>query len=361
MTTPRLSIHDRLTDLADATRCRILLALELHELTVGELCAALQLPQSTVSRHLKILADEAWLASRADGASRWYSISTKLDPAAASLWQLVRSPLASTPAADQDLARVDSVLASRRARSEAFFAGAAPDWDNMRSDLFGQRADLSALLALFDPNWIVGDLGCGTGTITAAVAPHVRFVHAVDASPQMLSAARARLDGVPNVMLSTGALESLPLDDASLDVAIMLLVLHHVAEPARALAEVQRVLKPSGRLLIVDMRAHTHEEYRQQMGHVWLGFDETALTSWLTPAGFDRLRYVPLPVEPNVTGPALFAATATSSKPQTIERNVSAPPTRAAKPKGSTVRDAHAGQTPSGASEGRLVDFTLRT
>ena len=136
MTTPRLSIHDRLTDLADATRCRILLALESHELTVGELCAALQLPQSTVSRHLKILADEAWLSSRADGASRWYKISTGLDPAAASLWQLVRAPLASTPAADQDLARVTSVLAARRARSEAFFAGAAPDWDSTRSSLF---------------------------------------------------------------------------------------------------------------------------------------------------------------------------------------------------------------------------------
>lgn len=338
MTTPRPSIHDRLTDLADATRCRILLALESHELTVGELCAALQLPQSTVSRHLKILSDEAWLSSRADGASRWYNISAKLDPSAASLWQLVRAPLASTPSADQDLARVASVLATRRARSEAFFAGAAPDWDSTRSALFGQRADLSALLALLDPNWTVGDLGCGTGTITAAIAPHVQFVHAVDASPQMLGAARERLNGVPNVRLSTGALESLPLDDASLDVAIMLLVLHHVAQPARALAEVQRVLKPSGRLLIVDMRTHTHEEYRQQMGHVWLGFDESALTSWLAPAGFTSLRYVPLPVEPNATGPALFAATAFVSPV--------------------SVANGFVKSSPSGASPGRPAQFT---
>ncbi|MGV3711044.1 MAG: ArsR/SmtB family transcription factor [Gemmatimonas sp.] len=310
MTAPRLSIHDRLTDLADATRCRILLALEHHELTVSELCAALQLPQSTVSRHLRILTDEAWLSSRADGANRWYRFATTLDTAAASLWEIVRPPIASTAAADQDLARVDAVLAARRARSEAFFADAAGDWDSTRSALFGQRADLSALLALLDPSWTVGDLGCGTGTITAALAPHVRFVHAVDASPPMLAAARQRLTGVANVRLATGALETLPLDDASLDVAIMLLVLHHVAEPARALAEVQRVLKPNGRLLIVDMRAHTHEEYRQQMGHVWLGFDEAALTSWLVPAGFTSLRYTALPVEPNATGPALFAATA---------------------------------------------------
>lgn len=310
MTTPKPPILDRLSDLADATRCRLLFALDAHELTVSELCSALQLPQSTVSRHLRILSDEAWVTSRADGASRWYSMARDLDPDAASLWQLVRAPIATTAAADQDLARVNSVLAARRARSEAFFEGAAPEWDNTRTTLFGQRADLSALLALLDPRWTVGDLGCGTGTLTAAIAPHVHFVHAIDASPPMLAAARERLTGVPNVQLSTGALEALPLDDASLDVAIMLLVLHHVAQPARALAEVQRVLKPGGRLLIVDMRAHTHEEYRQQMGHVWLGFDEPALTAWLTPAGFTNLRYVPLPVEPHATGPALFSATA---------------------------------------------------
>ncbi|MEP6780221.1 MAG: metalloregulator ArsR/SmtB family transcription factor, partial [Gemmatimonadaceae bacterium] len=310
MTSPRSSIHDRLTDLADATRCRLLLALEAHELTVGELGTALQLPQSTVSRHLRILSDENWVTSRADGASRWYSVAANLDPGAASLWQIVRAPMVDTPAADQDAARIDSVLTARRARSEAFFASAANEWDTTRASLYGNRADLGALLALLDPTWIVGDLGCGTGTITAAIAPHVKFVHAVDASPAMLAAARDRLMGTTNVMLSTGALESLPLDDASLDVAIMLLVLHHVAEPSRALNEVQRVLKPGGRLLVVDMRAHAHEEYRQQMGHVWLGFDEHALHSWLQPAGFTDIRYVPLPVEPGATGPSLFSATA---------------------------------------------------
>jgi ubiquinone/menaquinone biosynthesis C-methylase UbiE/DNA-binding transcriptional ArsR family regulator len=313
MTTPRLSIHDRLTDLADATRCRLLLALESHELTVGELCIALQLPQSTVSRHLRILSDEGWATSRADGASRWYQMTSPLDVTAAKLWRIVREPLAETAGASQDYARVESVLAARRGRSEEFFAGAAPEWDAMRESLFGQRADLLALLALFDPTWTVGDLGCGTGTVSAALAPHVSFVHAIDASSAMLQAARDRLAGAPNVRVSAGTLESLPLDDASLDVAIMLLVLHHVAEPVRALAEVKRVLKPGGRLLVVDMRPHAHEEYRQQMGHVWLGFDAASLQTWLTPAGFGALRYTPLAVEPGATGPSLFAAVATAS------------------------------------------------
>ena len=312
MTTPKLSIHDRLADLSDATRCRLLLTLEAHELTVSELCIALQLPQSTVSRHLRILSDEAWVSSRADGANRWYRMSSTLEPTAAQLWQIVREPLAETAGADQDFARIESVLSARRARSEAFFAGAAQEWDGLRASLFGRRADLSALMALFDPTWVVGDLGCGTGMVTSAIAPHVGHVHAIDASSAMLSSARERLSGNGNVTVHEGALEKLPLADASLDVAIMLLVLHHVAEPARALAEAERVLKPAGRLLIVDMRAHAHEEYRQQMGHVWLGFSEHSLREWLVPAGFESVRYVPLAVEAGAVGPSLFSAIATT-------------------------------------------------
>ena len=310
MTSTRLSIHDRLNELADATRCRLLGALERQELTVGELCLSLQLPQSTVSRHLRILADEAWVTSRADGATRWYALSPDLDAEARALWALVREPMRVTPAAVQDVARIDAVLAARRTRSEAFFATASAEWDALRVSMFGARAYLTAALALLDPATIIGDLGCGTGELTAALAPHVAHVHAIDASAPMLAAARARTAGAANVTIAEGTLEALPLVDASLDAAVLLLVLHHVADPARALAEVRRVLRPNGRLLVADMRAHSHEEYRSQMGHVWLGFDADALSTWLERAGFRGVRYVPLPVDPSATGPALFTASA---------------------------------------------------
>lgn len=313
MTLLRLPIHERLAELADATRCRLLLALERHELTVGELCSALQLPQSTVSRHLKILADEEWVTSRADGATRWYRLSPSLDEEAAALWALVRTPLLETASTVQDFARLDAVLLSRRSRSEAFFATASEDWDALRTSMFGRRADLLAALALLDPSWVVADLGCGTGTLTAALAPHVARVHAVDASPAMLSAAHARLDGLANVTIHEGTLEALPLADASLDVAVMLLVLHHVADPLRAMREVKRVLRPGGRLLIADMRAHMRAEYQQQMGHVWQGFDAPTLEQWLTDAGFTGMRFTPLPVDPDAAGPALFTAVARNS------------------------------------------------
>lgn len=312
-TSPRALVHDRLATLADATRCRLLLALDGRELTVGELCQALQLPQSTVSRHLRVLADAGWTSSRAEGASRWYAISAQLDEHARDLWTLVSVSVADTPAAAQDAVRVHAVVSARRARSEAFFADAADRWDATRGSLFGDRSDLTAALALLDPTWTVGDLGCGTGTLSAALAPMVHQVISVDASPAMLEAARARTTSFANVDVRDGTLESLPLENASLDVAVLMLVLHHVAEPVRVLREARRVLRAGGRLLVCDMRPHEHEEYRQQMGHVWLGFDETVLNEWCAQAGFEALRYVHMSADASVQGPALFVATATAA------------------------------------------------
>src|SRR6186997_898665 len=304
-------ILDHMTALADPTRCRMLMMLEKQELTVSELCAVLQMPQSTVSRHLKTLSDDDWVVSRRDGTSRFYSMPLDdLDSGASRLWPLIREQVATTAAAGQDDRRLRGVLARRRAKSEEFFASAAGDWDHLRGDLFGDTFYLWGVLGLIDPTLVVGDLGCGTGQLTEVVAPYVRQVIAVDSSADMLDAARHRLVGSGNVDLRQGELENLPIAAGELDAAMLSLVLHYSPSPGRALAEVSRVLRPAGRVLVVDMLPHERQEYQQQMGHVWLGFSEKQIGKFLTDAGFSDVRMRLLPADPDAMGPALFAAAA---------------------------------------------------
>lgn len=306
------SILAHMAALADPLRCRMLLVLEAHELTVSELCAVLQLPQSTVSRHLKTLSDGRWVTSRREATSRYYGMDARaLDEGARRLWPLTREQLAGTPAAERDARRLEAALARRRSRSEEFFSSASGQWDRLREELFGRTFHLQALLALLDPGLVVGDLGCGTGQLTALVAPHVSRVIGVDGSAEMLQAARRRLAGLENVSLRRGDIEALPIDDAELDTAMLALVLHHVPDPARALSEVARVLRRGGRLLVVDMLPHDRAEYQQQMGHVWLGFPESQVQKLLTGAGFDNVRFRALPPDPDAAGPPLFAAVGT--------------------------------------------------
>jgi ArsR family transcriptional regulator len=305
------SVFDHMATLSDALRCRLLLLLERHELTVSEMCAVLQLPQSTVSRHLKTLSDASWVVSRRDGTSRYYSLSLdELDPGARRLWPLIREQVASTAGADRDEARLASVLERRRSKSAEFFSSASGQWDHLRADLFGSAFHLHALLGLLDPAWRVADLGCGTGQLTALVAPHVRQVIGVDGSADMLHEARRRFDRQSNVDLRLGTLEALPIDDGQVDIVLMALVLHHLPDPGRALKEAARVLHRGGRVLIIDMLPHDRAEYQQQMGHVWLGFSEEQTTKLITAAGFADVRVRPLPLDPDAKGPALFVAVA---------------------------------------------------
>lgn len=169
-TTPSVLAH--LPVLGDLIRSRILLLLERQELTVAELCAVMQLPQSTVSRHLKALADGGWVDARAEGTSRLYrALRDEMDAAALRLWELVGEQVAGAPSALQDGRRLEQVLAERRSKSQQFFASSAGQWDKLRTELFGRSFHLAALLGLLDREWTVGDTGCGTGQIAEAIAP----------------------------------------------------------------------------------------------------------------------------------------------------------------------------------------------
>jgi SAM-dependent methyltransferase len=307
-----------LGSLADPTRLRLLALLERHELGVVELCDAVKLPQSTVSRHLKVLADEGWLASRREGTAHLYRMDPGVDAAARRLWRLARAETAGWATLEQDAARAARRLAARREQADRFFAGAAGEWERLRRELYGAAFGDEALRALLPADLVVADLGCGTGDLAARLAPHVARVVGVDRSAAMLRAARRRLEALSNVDLRQGDLEALPLDDASCGAALLVLALTYVAEPARAVAEAARVLAPGGVLAVVDLARHDDEAFRERLGQASLGFEPDALAALLAGAGLAVSRVAPLAAEAGARGPALVLARA--EKPRARRR-----------------------------------------
>jgi ArsR family transcriptional regulator len=297
--------------LADPTRLRLLRLLERHELGVAELCDILQLPQSTVSRHLKLLADEDWAGSRRQGTVHLYRMTTAgLDPAARKLWLVAREQTEAWPMIRQDELRLARRLQHRRSESEAFFASAAGQWDRLRDELYGIAFTQQAMLALLPDNAVIADLGCGTGRVAARLAPWVGSVIAVDNSAAMLKAARNRTEGLANVDLRKGDLTAIPIEDGTCDAAVMLLVLSYVADAPAAIAETSRILKPGGQAVIVDLLPHDREDFRLRMGQQILGFELENVRSMMQDAGLMVTRAMPLPPEPEVKGPALFLVAA---------------------------------------------------
>jgi ArsR family transcriptional regulator len=305
------ALVESLETLADPTRLRLLRLLERHELGVAALCDILQLPQSTVSRHLKVLSDQEWVGSRSQGTTRLYRMRAERDPAARRLWLLSRDQTDAWPTARQDQLRLGRRLSRPSPPAEAFFAGAAGQWDRLREEAYGRAFTQTALLALLPPEWVVADLGCGTGHATAALSPHVARIVGVDQSPAMLKAARKRTAGLDNVELKQGRLEALPLEDGCCDGALLLLALTYVADPSAALSEMARVLRPGGRAVVADLLRHDRDDFRRRMGQEGFGFEPEELRSMLEAAGLEKAACHELPPEPGAKGPALLLATGT--------------------------------------------------
>ena len=303
-------VTEMLADLSDGVRLRILGLLK-EELSVGEVAKVLQLPQSTVSRHLKVLAEGGWLRRRAVGTATLYKlVLDDIGMAARAVWLTVRGEIENTPEIKDDLRRLKDVMDERRLDSQTFFGRVVGEWDDVREHLFGADFTARSLLSLLPREWTVADLGCGTGNVSELLAPRVERVIAVDVSEPMLDAARKRLKGTANVQFLAGAMEKLPISAGSVDAAICALVLHHVEEPIAALREMRRIVKaPGGIALVIDMLEHTREDYRQRMGHRHLGFAAEAMDLMMHQAGFTEVRVETLPIDTSAKGPGLFVAT----------------------------------------------------
>lgn len=293
--------------LAEPTRLRILRVLDGRELSVLDLCEVLALPQSTVSRHLKVLADRGWLASRRAGTQSLYGFEERLPSRARRLWELARDEAAGWPAVKGDAERLRAV---KTRQAQRFFADQAGAWQKLRAEVYGPRVELEALLALVPSEWIVADLGCGTGALAAELAPHVRKVVAVDQSTAMLRTARKVLAAHANVELHEAPLEALPLPDRSCDAAIASLALAYLDDPVPALREALRILRPAGRLVVVEAARHEDLDLKRRLGQAHAGFDGEGLEALLRRAGFSGVSSRGLPPQPGAKGPGLVVVRA---------------------------------------------------
>ncbi len=299
-----------LASLGDMVRLRLLRVIEREELSVGELSKILQLPQSTVSRHLKLLYENGWIIRRASGPASFFRVDPKQVSAdATELWRVVQKQLGPATTLADDDHRLTEVLAERSTDSKAFFGRIVGDWDRLRGELFGESFAAEALLSFLDPGWVIADLGCGTGMTTEQLAPVVRRVIAVDREPEMLNTARRRLEKFDNVEYHQDDLTALSIADGSVDAAIVVLVMVYMTEPEAATREVARILKPGGHAMLVDLVAHDREVYLHTMGHKHLGFNEAAVRRWAEGAGLSDVRYRRLRADTRAKGPGLFVAT----------------------------------------------------
>ena len=297
-------LYARLSLLSEPARVRLLAVLAEEELGVGELCRIVQLPQSTVSRHLKALQTAELVRRRAEGTRSLYRM-VSLEGASQDLWSTVATAHRATLQHEEDGARLQATLQDRAIDSDTFFGREHARWDSLRRDLFGEGFLAPLLAALLPQDAVVVDLGCGTGATLQVLAPWAQRAIGVDREPKMLAVARER---VPGAELVQAPLEELPLADGVADVALCTLVLHHVTAPERVFAEARRVLKPGGSFALVDMVAHDRSDWRHTMGHRWLGFSEEQLLRWGDAAGFSAGRVQGLPAIGDVQGPPLQVA-----------------------------------------------------
>jgi ArsR family transcriptional regulator len=273
--------------LADPTRVRVLALLEREELAVQELMEALGMAQSRVSRHLAILREAGLVQDRRDGTFVFYRFAIPRDGPWAETWRLVRGSLAGDSTHERDLAALSRVLGERAARTRRFFESVGPEWDALRKVFHDDLLRARAVARLVDPGLVVADVGTGTGILAVELARLGLRVVAIDSSPRMLDAARAKAEreGCTSIELRLGDAGELPLADGEVDAAVAHMVVQYLASPAEALREMARAVRPGGTVVVVDFLHHEHEWMRQELGVAWLGFTPEEVAAWFGDAG----------------------------------------------------------------------------
>jgi ubiquinone/menaquinone biosynthesis C-methylase UbiE len=277
----------------DSTRLRLLLLLCEAELTVSELTSIIGQSQPRVSRHLKLLSEAGLIERFKEGSWVFYRAAER-----SAAWSLSRTLLSladpkADPVLQSDKRRLGEARAARAQEAAAYFKANAPDWERLRALHIAEEDVERAIVALLtkEPLDSVLDAGTGTGRMLELLAPHIGRGVGIDVSPEMLAIARDRLAriGASHCQVRLGDVYRLPLTNAAFDAVIFHQVLHYLDDPAAALREAQRVLKPGGRILIADFAPHALEFLREEHAHRRLGFETREVQGWFHAAGLTPL------------------------------------------------------------------------
>ena len=281
------SIVKILRVVADPNRLRILLLLKAEELSVAELQEILVMGQSTISTHLSQLKQAGLVEDRRIGKNSLYrlTIGNENDVLA----DLLARAQKEIPEAIPDRTSARRVVKKRQDKMRAFFDSVAGRHGKDYVPGKSWKAMAEALLRLMPPQ-IIADLGAGDGSFSLLLAQNAEKVIAVDSSAKMIEFAReqARRNHVSNVEYRLGDMEELPIENASVDIVFFSQSLHHALHPDRAICEAARILKPGGRIAILDLAKHRFEEAREIYADEWLGFTEAELESMLESAEFTK-------------------------------------------------------------------------
>lgn len=276
--------------LADDTRIRLLSILNRYEFSVNELVGILEMGQSRISRHLKVLSEAGLLRARKDGLWTFYTVPA--DGASTNFIRAISPFFPDSELMRADLDRAALMLEERVHHARQFFNTVAEKWDDLNREILG-AIDLPELVLEAVPAGchVAVDLGCGTGAVVERLCHVAGLTIGVDGSPAMLDLCRKRLgtQSGDNYSLRIGELSHLPLADGEADFACINLVLHHLPRPKAAFADIRRVLKPGSLLFVADFLKHQDETMRTRYGDHWLGFSREELEAFLGSEGFSPI------------------------------------------------------------------------
>lgn len=291
---------DILKSLSDPTRLRLLTLVMREELSVAELQEILGMGQSRISSQLALLRQVNLVSDRREGKKAFYSLRASLPVKTLALIRSAAESVAELPVMAEDRENLERILLKRRRTQEQYFNQIAGRLG--KNHCPGRSWQAIGHLALrLTPAIDIADLGAGEGLISQLLAHRARQVWCIDNSPRMVEVGTdlARSNGLANLAYKLGDIEQVPLDDKSVDLAILSQALHHARHPQAAVDEAFRILRPGGQLVVLDLNEHTFEKARELYADVWLGFKESMLHGFLKKAGFTKVEVTAVAQEPD--------------------------------------------------------------